>query len=167
MLLTGTLKLMDFGISTCIRRQVLAAGPYLMTGLTGSLRYMAKEVFLEQPYNQTVDVHSMGIIMWHIVTCSMPYPRFSRKQFTEQVVGRDLRPPLEHLRGGQAAAGGAAGPESVPVAQEGALALLLQRCWAPDFRKRPDASEVLVSISALLEEETCLHIASSGGCCGA
>lgn len=81
----GSLKLMDFGISTCLRRSVLAEGPYLMTGLTGSLRYMAKEVFLERPYNQKVDVHSVGILMWHVATCSMPFPRFSRQQFAEQV----------------------------------------------------------------------------------
>lgn len=144
-----------------------------MTGLTGSLRYMAKEVFLEQPYNQKVDVHSVGILMWHIVTCSMPYPRFSRKQFTEQVVGQDLRPPLEAVAAAVGRRGPAAGaqqqgdngsPQELHLPRE-SVEGLMERCWSPDFRARPDISEVLASLNALLEEETCLHIAS-GGCCG-
>ena len=153
----GVLKLMDFGISTCIRREVLAKGPYAMTGLTGSLRYMAREVYLEKPYNQAVDVHSVGILMWHVTTCSMPFPRFTRKQFDEEVVARDLRPPVEAVLHANAQSRRPS-PQVEPMVQ------LMQRCWAPNYEDRPDIGEVLQVLTSLLEEENMLHLAS-GSCC--
>jgi len=141
----GVLKLMDFGISTCIRRDVLAKGPYLMTG---------REVYLGQPYNQTVDVYSLGILMWQVVTCCMPFPRFTRQQFEDQVVARDMRPPAEVvLRANE--------QSSRPSPQVEPLVRLIKVCWAPDFRDRPDMSEVLHSLTQLLEEESTLQAARS------
>ena len=55
----GRLKLFDFGLCRCVNKgpdNNLSAA-YEMTGHTGSLRYMAPEVVLDQPYNEKVDVY--------------------------------------------------------------------------------------------------------------
>ena len=58
----GTLKLMDFGLCVCIARRKTATDAYVMTGCTGSLRYMAVEVAANEAYNEKVDIYSFGII---------------------------------------------------------------------------------------------------------
>ena len=126
----GNLKLMDFGISTCVRRKVLDSGPYRMTGCTGSLRYMAKEVFLGRAYNQSVDVYSFGILLWQLLTLSTPFFKFTRQQFSDEVVGKDLRPSLDVVR------------KSCSSPQVESLLSLMSRCWAPNYSDRPDMREV-------------------------
>ena len=44
-----------------------------MTGNTGSLRYMAPEVVLDLPYNETVDTFSFGIVVWTIAMNKLPF----------------------------------------------------------------------------------------------
>ena len=46
---------------------------YQMTGNTGSLRYMAPEVVLDLPYNETVDTFSFGIVVWTIAMNKLPF----------------------------------------------------------------------------------------------
>ena len=50
----GVLKLFDFGLASCVRKQVDCTETYALTGNTGTLRYMAPEVALGLPYNQSV-----------------------------------------------------------------------------------------------------------------
>ena len=38
---------------------------YMMTGRTGSVRYMAPECALDQPYNENVDVYSFSMVHFH------------------------------------------------------------------------------------------------------
>jgi len=46
------LKLFDFGLSKCIRKTVGTNEVFVMSGGTGTLRYMAPEVALNLPYNE-------------------------------------------------------------------------------------------------------------------
>ena len=39
---------------------------YAMTGQTGSWLYMAPEVMLNKPYNEKVDIFSLGIILYEV-----------------------------------------------------------------------------------------------------
>jgi serine/threonine-protein kinase TNNI3K len=50
----GVLKLMDFGLSVCVPRSGALDEKYDLTGCTGSLRYMAPEVALNEKYNEKV-----------------------------------------------------------------------------------------------------------------
>ena len=59
-------KLIDFGLSTCVKKRMSLNDVYQLTGNTGSLRYMAPEVALKLPYNEKVDVYSFGIILWQM-----------------------------------------------------------------------------------------------------
>ena len=38
-----------------------------MTGLCGSLRYMAPEVAMDLPYNHKSEVYSFAIVLWEMV----------------------------------------------------------------------------------------------------
>ena len=44
-----------------------------MTGMTGSLRYMATEVALCQPYCEAVDIYSFGIIAYEMYVGVAPF----------------------------------------------------------------------------------------------
>ena len=65
----------DFGLSKVKDIQKIA-GTYRMTGKTGSMRYMAPEVFLDDPqYDEKVDIYSVGLIMWYMTLGERPFDR--------------------------------------------------------------------------------------------
>ncbi|KAL2483328.1 Protein kinase superfamily protein [Forsythia ovata] len=64
----GRVKITDFGVS-----RVEAANLSEMTVRTGTVGYMAPEVFIGIPYDRKCDVYSFGICLWEIYCCSMPF----------------------------------------------------------------------------------------------
>ena len=71
---TGMLKIMDLGLARRVPVPTEEGAPprkrtdkYLMTGETGSLRYMAPEVMSNEPYNHLVDMYSMGVILFELM----------------------------------------------------------------------------------------------------
>ncbi len=63
----GDVKLFDFGLSFEITEECASLdGLYELSGNTGSMRYMAPEVALGNPYNHKVDVYSYGILFWQV-----------------------------------------------------------------------------------------------------
>jgi len=74
----GTLKLFDFGLCRCVQKRRHEMEAYEMTGNTGSLRYMAPEVVLNQPYTEKVDVFSFAVVLWTISKCKVPYKGYDR-----------------------------------------------------------------------------------------
>uniref|UniRef100_A0A7I4F0G4 Protein kinase domain-containing protein n=1 Tax=Physcomitrium patens TaxID=3218 RepID=A0A7I4F0G4_PHYPA len=64
----GYLKVADFGLGKLLDASE-ATKQYLMTGETGSYRYMAPEVFLHKAYDKSVDVFSFAIIVHEICSC--------------------------------------------------------------------------------------------------
>lgn len=65
----------DFGLSKVKELQKIA-GTYRMTGKTGSMRYMAPEVFQDDPnYDEKVDIYSTGLILWYIALGERPFDR--------------------------------------------------------------------------------------------
>ena len=80
----GNYKLGDFGIS---RYMESVRQSQTMTG-TGTLSYMAPEVYRGQPYNNTADLYSLGIVLYNLMngmrlpfTPSFPNP-VSENDFT-------------------------------------------------------------------------------------
>jgi serine/threonine protein kinase len=69
----GSLKLFDFGLSTCVNRRTSPLESYKMTGNTGSLRYMAPEVVLSKPYNEKVLTHSYSLSLSFTHSYSLAY----------------------------------------------------------------------------------------------
>jgi len=92
----GTLKLFDFGLSTCVRSRTDVFGAYAMTGFTGSLRYMAPEVARTEPYSEKVDVYSFGLLLYQLITNELPYRRMNKKTLIVQVINNNRRPKSRH-----------------------------------------------------------------------
>ncbi|KAG5179638.1 Serine/threonine-protein kinase CTR1 [Tribonema minus] len=129
----GTLKLFDFGLAKILRERDRAdcSDRYKLTGNTGSLRYMAPEVALEQPYNETADVYSFSILLWELASLQRPFDRYSVADFRDRVVLAGERPPLN-----------AAWPQG--------LQDLLVRCWAPNAAARPSIDEVQLELARIV-----------------
>ena len=91
----GQLKLFDFGLAKrldTVQKDRENAENYLLTGNTGSLRYMAPEVARDEPYNMTADAYSFGILFWQICSLTTPYVGLNQATHAEQVVQRGVRP---------------------------------------------------------------------------
>lgn len=132
----GNIKIFDFGLCSVVRKDKQQDHVYEMTGNTGTLRYMAPEVALAKPYNQSVDTYSFGIILWQIVKGKVPFSGLGRRTYMEHVVVGGERPRLDR---------------SWPKP----FCRLLQRCWSEDRTLRPGFGEVKSELDAMiLAEET-------------
>jgi hypothetical protein len=107
---------------------------YKLTGNTGTLRYMAPEVAVGKPYHHSVDTYSFGIIVWQVLTGSVPFRDLGRKKYYEKVVYGGLRPSLD---------------PQLPTR----FRSLLERCWHSDQNVRPKFSQVLQVLDDLLAEQ--------------
>mmetsp|Transcript_34990 Transcript_34990/g.86041 ORF Transcript_34990/g.86041 Transcript_34990/m.86041 type:complete len:413 (+) Transcript_34990:140-1378(+) len=145
-----TLKVADFGmvrpaLSATEQARVLAEDEAfgtgekkkkeltkVMTGLTGTLRYMAPEVYRsERVYNEKVDIYSAGLLVYCIATGDRPFnkaPDFTR--IVQTVYNKDLRPPLE-------------------VVKWEHLEDLIQHMWDANPEQRPSSAEVLETLSRM------------------
>jgi len=95
---TGSqIKLFDFGLAKRLEGMEPDAqtGTFMLTGNTGSLRYMAPEVALDQPYSYSVDAYSFSILFWQICSLQTPFAGMSQKAHAEKVVGQGQRPKLD------------------------------------------------------------------------
>eukprot|EP01031_Cornospumella_fuschlensis_P025890 gene25890-31264_t len=129
----GSLKLFDFGLATCVRSRTSLAEAYDMTGYTGSLRYMAPEVALRQPYTEKVDVYSFGIMLWQMARDRVPFKGYNKDNFIKQVVIGGERPKLD---------------SSWPHA----FTDLLTRCWYKDAKVRPSFEAIKGELDILIGE---------------
>jgi serine/threonine protein kinase len=90
----GKLKLFDFGLSVAFQRCSYHDEAYQLTGNTGTFRYMAPEVALNQAYSGKADVYSFGMVCWQMASGLTPYGLVNKREFMEQVVHGGLRPAL-------------------------------------------------------------------------
>ena len=66
---TGTLKITDFGLSKTLgdlAPKKDQSNSYMLTGETGSYRYMAPEVYRHEDYNHKVDVYAYAMILYQM-----------------------------------------------------------------------------------------------------
>jgi serine/threonine protein kinase len=121
---SGDVKIFDFGLAKEYDPLLQDAnGFYLMTGDTGSPRYMAPEVALGKPYNETVDVYSFSILLWQILKLETPYEGFTMTMLTKKVIEGGARPKCD-----------ASWPQ--PMVD------LMHRCWGVPAN-RPPMTEVV------------------------
>jgi serine/threonine protein kinase len=100
----GNIKIFDFGLARQMAPCPRGAGLNEKNGATyryskaGSLRYMAPEVILRQPYNKGVDVYSLSLIIWQMLTLAVPYNSLeTERSFERSIALKNLRPPLRLL----------------------------------------------------------------------
>lgn len=117
----------DFGYAKIITTDSLKN-----TQTAGSLYTMAPEVMLDEKYNGKADVYSFGIVMFQIITDTMPFHEFMQKnpksgiiQFINFVAQDGNRPIF---------------PDDKPV--KPALKELIERCWSNNPTERPTFEEL-------------------------
>jgi serine/threonine protein kinase len=129
-------KLFDFGL--CREVDPSQGKPYKLTGMIGSWFYMAPEVYYEKPYDESIDIFSLGIVMWQLVALDRLYPGVSSTQMLEaDVMAKGMRPKVQPDW-----------PES--------LKRMLTNMWSEDPEDRPTARNVSImikrEIAAVAEE---------------
>ena len=128
----GKLKLFDFGLCRCVFKRGNENQLYEMTGNTGSLRYMAPEVVLGQPYTEKVDVYSFAMIMWTFAKSKSPFKGFDRAMHRARVVINGERPKLD---------------PDWPME----FMTLLDACWSQQDSLRPDFVEIEIRLDEMIE----------------
>jgi len=80
----GIIKIMDFGLSKIVSTQEKMVDGY------GTLSYVAPEVLLRTPYNKEVDVWSLGVIIYYMLTGKSPFRGKSQRQVAKKIAFSDL-----------------------------------------------------------------------------
>jgi serine/threonine protein kinase len=127
----GRIVLFDWGLCRCVLKQSTTDQPYHMTGMAGSLRYMAPEVVLKQPYTEKADVYSYALVVWAMAQNDNPYKYYDRKHHYEHVVINHERPPLNQK-------------------WPSTFKQLLRSCWQPNSHLRPSFIEICEILSQML-----------------
>jgi len=114
----GQVKLFDFGLAKKLyNNDRVQHGLFRLTGNTGSLRYMAPEVALNQFYNLKADSYSFAFVFWQICSLTIPFAGYNVKMHADYVLGRGYRPKIE---------------KSWPFT----WSQLIATCWSTDINER-------------------------------
>eukprot|EP00934_Nitzschia_sp_Nitz4_P000775 Nitzschia sp. Nitz4//scaffold161_size51353//37634//39263//NITZ4_006955-RA/size51353-augustus-gene-0.48-mRNA-1//1//CDS//3329537930//775//frame0 len=88
-------KLFDFGLATEFNPDKIRNPAYKLTGDTGTIRFMAPEVALCQPYTESADVYSFGILLWQICQLEAPFHKLSDEAVERKVIHLGARPKID------------------------------------------------------------------------
>uniref|UniRef100_A0A7S3CK80 Protein kinase domain containing protein n=1 Tax=Strombidium rassoulzadegani TaxID=1082188 RepID=A0A7S3CK80_9SPIT len=113
------IKMIDFGLSKDFSQQGT------MSTMSGSPYYIAPEVFL-QKYNQQIDIWSMGVVLYIMLSGKVPFP------------GRDEREIIQNVIRGEFHFNHQAFQNVSEDCKD-----LINKCLIKDFRKRITAVEAL------------------------
>jgi serine/threonine protein kinase len=131
-LLNGQVQLFDLGLSREL--PVLdTTTPFQMSGRVGTIRYMAPEVVLHQPYNVAADVYSWSMVAYELLTLEKPYSGWTPELHAEYVCQRGIRPDIGTL----------------PTDMQ----RLLQLSWHADPSQRPNLKHIIAQLQLDQERE--------------
>lgn len=85
---SGNAYLTDFGISTIVGHEASDE-----EGVSGTIRYIAPEQLRQEPDAITIDIYSLGIVMFEVLTGSHPFNATT----TMELLMMHLNDPLPHL----------------------------------------------------------------------
>ena len=125
----------DFGLAKLRPLNDPEAGeyqPYVMTGETGSYRFMAPEVFRHEAYGRPVDVYSFAMILYNLLGVEPPWPQLSGPEAVQRAALDKERPP-------------------VPRHWDAKLGALIRRCWLADPAGRPSFAAVLEQLAEVFK----------------
>ncbi|XP_061341542.1 serine/threonine/tyrosine-protein kinase HT1-like [Gastrolobium bilobum] len=136
------LKIADFGIA-CEEAfcDLLADDP-------GTYRWMAPEMIKRKSYGRKVDVYSFGLILWEMLTGTIPYEDMNPIQAAFAVVNKNSRPVI---------------PSDCPSA----MRALIEQCWSLQPDKRPEfwqIVKVLEQFESSLARDGNLTLVQSPSC---
>lgn len=127
---SGRAKLADFGIS-CFQKD--SGSSYLMTGQTGTYRYMAPEVIQNKRYSSSVDIFSFSMILFGLCENSVPYIHLDTNEIINSING-GRRPKFSQLRNKD-------------------LQELITQCWDGESSNRPTAIHVVRTLQSIVKKE--------------
>ncbi|KAK7244117.1 hypothetical protein RIF29_38935 [Crotalaria pallida] len=110
------LKIADFGIACEAAKNC--------DSWSGTYRWMAPEMIKKKRYGRKVDVYSFGLMLWEMVTGTVPYKGMTPVQVAFAVSDKNLRPVI---------------PSGCPSV----IGDLIQKCWAMKPEKRPEFLQVV------------------------
>ncbi len=90
----NNVKLTDFGLS----RYMPEESRYKLTGGTGTIRYMAPEVYMGKKYNLKADVYSLGFIIYYVTTCKKPFNEYNIETIRTYMENEDLVHSLDSIK---------------------------------------------------------------------
>ncbi|XP_047165222.1 serine/threonine-protein kinase STY17-like [Vigna umbellata] len=127
-------RVADFGHARFLGDEEMA-----LTGETGTYVYMAPEVIRCEPYNESCDVYSFGIILNELLTGNYPYveTEYGPTKIAMEVVEGKLRPKL---------------PCDDDVDKLGELIDLICLCWDPNPTTRPSFATITISLKTYVKE---------------
>uniref|UniRef100_A0A2P2LRC6 Uncharacterized protein MANES_17G046400 n=1 Tax=Rhizophora mucronata TaxID=61149 RepID=A0A2P2LRC6_RHIMU len=96
----------------------------------GTYRWMAPEMIKKKSYGRKVDVYSFGLILWEMLTGTIPYEDMNPIQAAFAVVNKNLRPVI---------------PGNCPPAMRD----LIEQCWSLRPEKRPEFSQIVKLLEQL------------------
>jgi serine/threonine protein kinase len=124
-------KLCDFGLSEIKPKEKLFLQDPA-NGAKGTPLFMPPEVMRGQPFDEKSDVYSFGIVLWEILTRKEPFAEYEDyDEFTEAICDRHVRPAI---------------PDYCPPV----LRALMEQCWHPDPKARPDFEEINNQLDIIL-----------------
>lgn len=124
---SGRAKLADFGIS-CFQKE--SSVSYLMTGETGTYRYMAPEVIQNKAYSSSVDIFSFAMLLYGLCENSIPYVHLDTIEITNSII-YGQRPKFNKLK------------------NKKRLRDLITRCWDTEPNNRPTAIDVVLALQSI------------------
>jgi len=113
-------KIADFGIA---RRKT---DDYTMT-TRGTIAWTAPEVLRHETYDEKSDVFSFGIVLWEMITGSIPFEG------------------MDPIQAGIAVATGKLRPE-IPVDCNKDWAAVIQKCWKENPAERPSFDQIMTTL---------------------
>jgi len=134
--LGNKVQLFDFGLSRELPHLDTSI-PFEMSGKVGTLRYMANEVAMNQPYNVSADVFSFAMVAYEMLSLQKPYEGWTRAMHTSLVCEGGLRPDTMNCI------------DPIPLEMN----LLLQLAWHGDATKRPTMEQIRIQLELFMDQQ--------------
>lgn len=143
-------KVCDFNLS-----RVLEDSAVLSSVAATNPRWLAPEILAGKGYTFASDVFAFGVILWEVLTWTVPWPDHGPWQVVAMITEGRQRPEIpkhsmDSLPGGT-------------FMEMSKYTELMEVCWAQDPAERPSFASIISSLRAMLATETHRVRANGGG----